>query len=105
MVNPDPELDGGCYKAGDPVVVMPDGHVWGASEGLPAFWRVTVTGMTVEQGRAYLDAQRDGTALIRRRAHLFDLSTLPPPVRTQLAATGAITVTVAQASAALKQKP
>lgn len=32
----------GCYKRGDPVLVMPDGHPWGREEQLPKFWRVRV---------------------------------------------------------------
>jgi len=33
----DPIKDRMCYKRGDVVVVMPDGHPWGSSEGLPDF--------------------------------------------------------------------
>jgi len=34
----------GCYKRGDPALVMPDGHPWGRLETLPRFWRVRVPG-------------------------------------------------------------
>jgi len=40
--NPDPVKDRMCYKRGDVVVVMPDGHPWGNSEGLPDFAVVSV---------------------------------------------------------------
>ncbi len=33
----DPAKDRMCYKRGDIVVVMPDGHQWGRAEGLPDF--------------------------------------------------------------------
>jgi len=35
--HPNPVKDRMCYKLGDIVVVMPDGHQWGRAEGLPAF--------------------------------------------------------------------
>lgn len=39
--HPDPEKDRrGAYKKGDVVVVMADGHPWGAKEGPPRFVRV-----------------------------------------------------------------
>lgn len=42
----DPEKsERGCYRKGDIVVVMPDGHEWGAQEGLPTFVRVRVPGV------------------------------------------------------------
>jgi len=34
----------GCYKRGDPVLAMPDGHRWGRLETIPRFWRVRVPG-------------------------------------------------------------
>ena len=30
----------GCYKRGDPVVCMQDGHNWGRLEVAPTFWKV-----------------------------------------------------------------
>lgn len=43
--HPDPIEDArGCHKRGDPVVVMPDHHVWGRLETIPKFWRVRVPG-------------------------------------------------------------
>jgi len=48
--HPDPDTDEqGCYKKGDIVVVMPDGHEWGGKEGPPTFVIVKVPGVTVEQ--------------------------------------------------------
>jgi len=38
----DPVKDRMCYKRGDIVVVMPNGHVWGKEEGLPDFAVVVV---------------------------------------------------------------
>jgi len=35
--NADPVKDRMCYKRGDIVVVMPNGHPWGSIEGLPDF--------------------------------------------------------------------
>lgn len=48
-VHSDPEIDRqGAYKRGDVVCVMPDGHVWGAQEGLPVFEQVDFPGVSVE---------------------------------------------------------
>lgn len=51
--NPDPAKDRMCYKRGDIVVVMPDGHHWGRAEGLPDF-AVVVVDRTVTQMEAYM---------------------------------------------------
>ena len=44
--HPDPTVDlAGCYKRGDPVVIMPDGHQWGSEEGPPTFYIVKLPGV------------------------------------------------------------
>ena len=43
----------GCYKKGDPVVVMPDGHGWGRKEGLPAFVILKIPGVHVSAIKQY----------------------------------------------------
>lgn len=46
--HPDPEKDRrGVHKKGDIIVVKPDGHEWGAAEGLPTFVLVKVPGLSV----------------------------------------------------------
>ena len=42
-------------QLGDPIVVMPDGHGWGAEEGLPKFIVARVLDMDVTEGQSYLD--------------------------------------------------
>jgi hypothetical protein len=49
----------GCYKKGFPVVIMPDNHLWGSSEGLPKFVIVKISGTSVETLQAYLSDWRD----------------------------------------------
>ena len=48
--HPDPDTDHrGCYKRGDIVVVMPDGHQWGAGElDTNVFEVVKFPGMSVD---------------------------------------------------------
>jgi len=47
FANPDPTKDTkGCYKKGDIVLIMPDGHTWGAAEGLPMFVIVKCPGLS-----------------------------------------------------------
>jgi hypothetical protein len=58
-VNPDNELDKGCYKKGHPVAVMDDGHAWGSGETLPDFYILEVPDMTVEQASVYLEEHID----------------------------------------------
>ncbi len=43
----------GCYKRGDPVLVKPDGHEWGSSEGLPKFIKVKLPGTSVATVEQY----------------------------------------------------
>lgn len=46
--HPDPDKDeAGCYKKGDIVHVVDDGHEWGAKEGLPTFVVVKCPGLAV----------------------------------------------------------
>jgi hypothetical protein len=101
VTNIDPVKDiRGCYKSGDVVVVMPDGHLWGASEGLPNFWIVKVPGATVAQLEIYLDPvtavdppELGGrTRVIRRRRWFADISQLTGGSRNTLLATGVISV-------------
>jgi hypothetical protein len=55
-VHPDPGVDAvGCYKRGDPVVVMPDGHPWGVAELDPArFYVIRLPGVPVAALLRYL---------------------------------------------------
>lgn len=106
-VHPDPAKDArGCYKRGDPVCVMPDGHPWGRAETLPTFWVVRVPGATVDQLRQYVEAltAADGETVVRRRAWGLDAARLPGNVRNQLNSAGTITVTFVQLQSYLARK-
>lgn len=51
--NKDPIKDkAGCYKVGDPVVVMPDGHKWSDTELSPMFYILKVSDLAVEDAKA-----------------------------------------------------
>ena len=51
-VNPDPAKDLMCYKRGDIVVVMPDGHPWGSGErDINKFLIVQVPDMSLDEAR------------------------------------------------------
>jgi hypothetical protein len=52
------------YLPGNPVVVMPDGHEWGRLEGPPSFVIIKVPGLSVEEGRQYLERKEDLTAAL-----------------------------------------
>lgn len=97
----DPVTDArGCYKVGDPVLVMPDGHPWGAEEGLPKFWIVKVPGATVAQLADYVVSVWN----IRRCRWFVNTALIPTNVRNTLTSTGTITVTLAQVQSYLTDK-
>ena len=63
--HPDKALDkAGCYKRGDAVVVMPDGHEWGRAERPPKFVVVKVPGVAVKDALDFV-----ATSPILRRIH------------------------------------
>lgn len=107
--HPDSDVDRrSCYKRGDPVTVQPDGHPWGAKEGLPRFVVVKIPGVSVEQVRDVIQEQTEsdqGAALtdddglpvtFRRRRWRVLVDNVPQQIRRTLAQTGEVTVTPAQ---------
>jgi hypothetical protein len=105
----DPDIDRqGCYKRGDIVVVMPDGHEWGAKEGLPNFVKIKIPGLDHETVRELIDEQREDDAgtllfdddgqpiLFRRRRWRLLVDSIPTTIRNQLRDFGEVTVTRAQ---------
>jgi len=80
----DPATDRrGCYKRGDVVVVMEDGHAWGRKEGAPKFRVVQVPGVPAARLR-YLTESEEGIdeftgreTTLTRRAVALDLDALP----------------------------
>ena len=92
----------GNYKRGDPVVIMPDGHIWGREEGLPKFFIVKIPGLAVETAKKYIAEQMDSTdpekpVLFRRRRFGLPVDSLPNPVKNAVNNQGIVTVTLAQA--------
>jgi len=99
-VNPTKDQSG-CYKRGDVVVVMPNGHEWGKEEGYPKFVVVKIPGMTVAAGQKYIEPQiqgdlvgemRDPTIITRRRKYNVLLDTAPQAMIVAARAQGYITV-------------
>lgn len=90
----DPDKDQrGAYKAGMPVVVMPDGHQWGREEGLPKFVVIKIPGVPVESVQKYIDSQSpDGRLIVRRRRWLLRIAALPAAARNKLETAGALTI-------------
>jgi hypothetical protein len=65
-------LDAECLKAGDVVVVCPDGWPWSKQEQEASFWRIIkVPGMSVEEGEQFLGRE---TGFAKRRATKIDLA-------------------------------
>jgi hypothetical protein len=91
-VHPDPDKDRrGAYKQGMPVVVMDDGHVWGAEEGLPKFWIIKLPGVPKEDFEPYVQPEMVGEDIYRRREYDFMLA---GPIINQLNRDGEITLNV-----------
>jgi hypothetical protein len=95
----DPVKDkAGCYKRGDIVVIMPDGHEWGKEERLPKFMVVKIPGMSVAEARKYIegeinDTNPDNIITITRRKHSFLVDDTPSNIKDELNTKGEITVT------------
>lgn len=106
--HPDPVKDrAGCYKAGDVVVVRPDGHPWGREEGPPQFVIVKLAGVPVADVARYTAPEMNAAApgeVLTRRLYQFSLSTLPAAMRDALEKDGALTMTKASALAVMRNK-
>ena len=81
----------GCYKRGDVVVVMPDGHPWGTEERPPKFVTMRVVGVLparyqrlVEQAETVILDPEGNPVRLRRRHYSLDLSQLPAGARNRL---------------------
>lgn len=87
----------GCYKRGMPVVVQPDGHPWGAREGLPRFYIIKLPGVSVSKVLKYIieDSTRDDDGKVvrsRRRVWKFAIASMPAAARNKLVNTGVLTI-------------
>ena len=84
----DPDRDVLCYKRGMPVVVMPDGHPWGARERRPRFVVIKFPGVSVERLQRYIEEWRDGDPdtrrMVRRRVWRLRWDDLPTRARNRL---------------------
>jgi len=92
----DPDKDArGCYKVGMPVVVMPDGHIWGLAEGPPTFVVIKLPGVSVEAVQKYIESYDDAEGNpVRRRKWQIRLDSLPVATKTLLSNKGEIVVKV-----------
>ncbi len=93
----DPEKDKqGCYKRGDVVVIMPDGHEWGKEECLPKFVVVKVPGLDYELAKSrYEQPDYDLSALpeqkiLMKRRYRVKIDSLKTSVKQQLNVEGTI---------------
>lgn len=92
-VHSDPSKDQrGCYKRGMPVVVMPDGHPWGAEEGLPKFVIVKIPLISVDRVQQYIAPQVESGVVTRRRRWQIRWADLPAGAQTILQTTGVLTI-------------
>lgn len=84
------------YKQGDIVAVFPDGHQWGAREGLPTFWQITTVSLVDSDRVSFLEEDRDrafvAPRLLRRRKRFIDITLLSQLAQNNLASTGHATV-------------
>jgi hypothetical protein len=98
--HPDPDKDRiGCYKVGMPVVVMPDGHGWGAKELPPLFYLIKVPGVSVDMVEPFVAPEyealpdEDGNPIkYRRRKWQIQVTDLPQSIKNKFRDYGEITV-------------
>lgn len=76
------------------MVIMPDGHVWGTLERLPAFVLLKVPGISVERVAKYVLPRNaaDGTTAISRRLWRIRWDDLPIKARNTLRDTGQLVI-------------
>lgn len=106
----------GCYKRGDVVLVVEDGHEWGRKEGPPNFviLRIPLAARALAERLADEDDEDDVGApavdekgerrVHRRRRWRVNLEALPAAVRAALQADGRASVTRVQLRARLRRK-
>lgn len=83
----------GCYKRGMPVVVMPDGHLWGLEERMPKFAVLKFPLISVTRVQKYIAEQLDGLGNpFRRRLWRVRWDDLPTQDRNKLVSTGQLIV-------------
>jgi hypothetical protein len=102
----DPVKDArGCYKRGDMVVVMPDGHPWGREEGLPKFVVVKIPGLDAGVARRFVESEIDANGEVtRRRLWGLLVDSMPTTTKNQFLSAGSVTVTLAQVRGHIKNK-
>lgn len=103
-INTDPEQDRrGSYKRGMPIVVMPDGHLWGDEECMPKFAVLKIPGVSVDAVQKYVQThqiqngvKQDGLTprieIYRRRLWQLRWVDLPAAARNKLISTGVLTI-------------
>lgn len=86
----------GCYKNGDPIVAMPDDHVWSEAELSSLFYILKIPGLSVDDAKKkYLQPEMSppgkdakGVPLaqvsITRRLYKFDEAKAPPDAKTTM---------------------
>lgn len=88
----------GSYKRGMPVVVMPDGHPWGAMEGLPNFVVIKFPLVPVDRLQRFIEPEvadvNGERTTVRRRIFRVQWADLPLAARTKLQATGELVIRV-----------
>lgn len=81
----------GCYRRGDPVVVMPDGHEWGKEERLPKFYVLQIPNLPVKDAKKYIESEVDNIdpekpAVLTRRLFTIKVDDMPEPFKSGLLA-------------------
>lgn len=106
----DPEKHArGCYKRGDIVCVMPDGHQWGRLEGLPNFVVLKIPGVSHIKAAAYMESHEDrtdpvNTVTLLRRKFRLRVDDVPAAIKRELRDTGSVTLSWSQVRGFLRNK-
>jgi hypothetical protein len=92
----------GAYKAGMPVVVMEDGHQWGAAEGMPKFFVLKLPSVSVDRVMQFIEPEEESdgvdengnprTRVKRRRMWRILLENIPAGAQSKIATSGELVI-------------
>jgi hypothetical protein len=99
-------------RRGDPIVVKPDGHVWGREEGLPNYVSLDLDGVPKElvkqfivpDNSVFLRPDNGKPFRLHKRAWNINLDALPTVVVDRLRADGHATITAIMLSGKIVHK-
>jgi hypothetical protein len=95
--SPDPLIDCRCFKAGDVIVVCPDGWAWSDAELNNPEWRIVSVALPTDEAEAFAQDEAGDmiqNPLLQIRGSNIDIDALPVAARLKMRGQRAGTVTI-----------